>query len=263
MKLQKILKAAQTMRWYLAPERADDPLSVKKAYQLSTAIIDTITGAKSVPAETVSGKVKLWLDCATKIGPKALTRGRYARGYPLGAVVHFTAGNPAQKGSDAMAFQKKSGMCYFFIDAKGEIFQNFPLDLWGYHAGKSAWPGIAGSVSNKLVGIEIACPGKLNNRNQTSWSRPITIPSEQVRTSANNDNILAGNYAKFTTAQEVALKKLLKELHDNNPAVFSYDRVLGHDEVSGPKGIGYHRKNDPGASLSTTMSQLREELKKS
>jgi hypothetical protein len=37
--------------------------------------------------------------------------------------------------------------------------------------------------------------------------------------------------------------------------------VLGHDEVSGPKGLGWRRKNDPGGALSCTMSKFREKLK--
>jgi len=46
----------------------------------------------------------------------------------------------------------------------------------------------------------------------------------------------------------------------NNPKVFKFKFVLGHDEVAGEKGIGYNRKNDPGASLSTTMTQFRKKI---
>jgi len=46
----------------------------------------------------------------------------------------------------------------------------------------------------------------------------------------------------------------------NNPDVFELKCVLGHDEVAGKKGIGYNRKNDPGAALSMTMTEFRNKL---
>jgi len=44
----------------------------------------------------------------------------------------------------------------------------------------------------------------------------------------------------------------------NNPEVFDFEYVLGHDEAADPKGIGYWRKNDPEDALSMTMNQFRK-----
>lgn len=77
----------------------------------------------------------------------------------------------------------------------------------------------------------------------------------------NKDNILAGAYLPYTKEQETALIEFLLWAKANNPTVFDFDYVLGHDEVAGPKGIGRWRKNDPGGALSMTMSEFRQLLK--
>lgn len=156
-----------------------------------------------------------------------------------------------------MAEQVKNKYLYFIIDKDGNIGQNFSLDSWGSHAGLSTWKGLGDRVSDDLVGIEIQSAGRLEKSGSTfkTWFGE-TIPAADVRSVAKqNENQEAGHYHKYTPAQEESLIRLLTWLHDNNPDVFSYDLVLGHDEVS-PK-----RKNDPGASLSMTMPALRNKLK--
>ena len=90
----------------------------------------------------------------------------------------------------------------------------------------------------------------------------LTIPASERRTIDSNtaNQQEKGTYQKYTAAQEEALFRLLRWLKSNNPEVFSNDLVLGHDEVSGPKGIGHWRKNDPGGALSMTMDELRGKL---
>lgn len=258
-------KLIYKLRWFVKNQWGD-PLAQRQIL----AILAKLLGEKP-PAPTSnppptstrtksSGKVEMYLPICKIIGPKARTRGNYPKGYPEGAIVHWTGGHWDQSGEAAMAFQKKSGMCYFYIDQHGTIFQNFPLNRWGYHAGKSKWPGWGSSVSNRAVGIEVACAGTLNSKNQPSFKR--TVPSDQVRVVGNKDNMQAGRYQKYTPEQEQALTKLILALKENNPDVFDLNLVLGHDEVSGKRGIGWNRKSDPGGSLSMTMDEYRAKLNK-
>ena len=212
------------------------------------------------------------------------TRGRYSHGYPRGAVVHFTAGRSRrlkeggsrakethlQMGAKSVySALKKNSYCYFIIDRDGNVHQPFPLDRWGYHAGKSNWGGIGTGVSDELVGIEVQCAGRLDPSETSVYTSYFTSTSrgdkvfqeDEVRHAPKqNDNIQKGYYHKYSEAQEKALYELCLWLKFNNPDVFKFDYVLGHDEVSGKKGIGFNRKNDPGASLSMTMTEFRMSL---
>lgn len=232
----------------------------------------------------------LWYPDRVKNHPasklKMKTVGRYSKGYPKGAVVHFTAGrsrNKIEGGSRQAESHLEQGArsvksavdgnkyTYFLIARDGSVFQNFPLDRWGSHAGKSAWKGLGSSVSDELVGIEVMCAGRLDKVSEGIYKAWFTktengdkyFLEDEVRHVENNDNIQKGIYHKYSEAQEEALKKLLLWLEENGQGIFELDYVLGHDEVAGKKGIGYSRKNDPGGSLSMTMTEFRELLKKS
>ena len=90
----------------------------------------------------------------------------------------------------------------------------------------------------------------------------LVIPSAETRTIANDtvNQQQAGTYQKYTGAQEESLVRLLRWLRSNNPSVFRFDFVLGHDKVSGSQGIGHWRKNAPGGALSMTMAAFRSHL---
>lgn len=187
------------------------------------------------------------------------TQGKYKGNYPQGAVVHYTAGRFDKGEYDALSTLKdgiSKGYCYFVISNDGIIYQSFPLDSWGYHAGDSYYPGLGHGVSRKLVGIELCNAGILtkqpNNKFKTWYGD--TIPTVNVRTSLKRDNIKAGTYHMYTEAQESSLDRLIMFLHHNNPTVFHLNYVLGHDEVAPD------RKNDPGASLSRSMPEYRKYL---
>lgn len=208
---------------------------------------------KPVPVPLVSKK-ELWYPLAKKWGKAMITRGSYRKGYPEGAIVHFTAG---RYGTQDMDSGIASGYAYLLIDDKGNVYQANPLSRWGYHAGDSSWAGLGSGVSEHLVGIEMTSAGKLTrvgDKFQT-WFKVNLLESE-VRFAKAKDNIKEGYYQKYTEAQEEALIKLLLWLKENNPDVFSFDLILGHDEVA-PK-----RKNDPGGALSCTMPEFRVKLKK-
>ena len=190
-------------------------------------------------------------------------RGTYAKGWPRGAIVHFTAGRDGAEKTINGGI--KDGYTYWCIQKDGALFCAHDADKWGYHAGASAWDKwiksihyfLSGSVSDDLIGIEINAAGKVTKiapgRYQT-WFKQI-IGEASVRFTEGKDNQERGYYEKYTPAQEHTLVETLMWLKEQAPDVFSFDFVLGHDEVA-PK-----RKNDPGAALSMTMPQFRDFLR--
>jgi len=233
---------------------------------------------------------KLYYPKAVRSERVLRTRGYYKKKYPLGAIVHFTAGRSrnkadggklnsdthAEMGEKSLAYaDRQDSYAYFLIDRDGNVYQNFPLDRWGYHAGDSSWPGLFGNVSDELVGIEIQCAGKLqdyyqNSEGGTKYACPegklaawFTRPNngdlffdkeKEARYSDKKDNIKKGWYHIYSPEQEEALIELLIWLKRNNPDVFQFKNVAGHDEVAP------NRKSDPGASLTMTMPEFRKLL---
>jgi hypothetical protein len=228
-----------------------------------------------------SGRLQLWYPDRVRTSVENLrmrTRGKYKKGYPQGAVVHYTAGRSRDKTKCGRGKEhieqgirgvrsavKNRSFVYFVIDRDGNVFQNFPLNEWGYHAGSSSYPGLPGSVSDELVGIEVQNAGKLTKVKEGLYKAWFTktekgdglFTEEEVRYTSGKDNQQRGYYHKYSEAQEEALLKLLRWMHDQGHGIFSYDFVVGHDEVA-PS-----RKADPGASLSMTMPELRKLLKSS
>ena len=190
-----------------------------------------------------------------------ITRGNYKHGYPIGAVVHYTAGWDLHesKALESMSKGAQRGFAYFLIGPEGKVYQSAPLNRWGYHAGISKWPSIGESVSKQLVGIEVACAGKLDEYGR-SWFGHQYAPEEIREVDEATWECPSGKYKKYTVAQERALDDLLYWLKDNNPGVFKFENVLGHHEVSGKKGLGVWRKTDPGGSIGMPMKDYRKYL---
>lgn len=203
---------------------------------------------------------KLWYQRALKYHKKMPIQGKYKNNYPIGAIIHFTAGRDEkniQNAFDAIELGIKNKFNYMCISRDGKVVQANPLNEWGWHAGKSYWPKLGSSLSDLLLGIEVCNPGKLIKKDDkfyTWYNRE--IPESEVRYVLKKDNIESGYYQKYTPIQELELTKLLLWLKKNNPKVFNFDYVLGHDSVAPG------RKNDPGGSLSMTIPEYQEYLKK-
>lgn len=149
-------------------------------------------------------------------------------------------------------------MLYLIGDKDGKLGQSDSLAHWGYHAGKSSWSGLPGTVSNELVGLELQAAGKLKlegGKFKTWWGG--VVPVEEVKYSRRRGNIESGYYHTYTQAQMELVLDLGVWLWRNDPEVFSIDRVVGHDEVSPG------RKSDPGGAFvwdekALTMNEVRE-----
>jgi N-acetyl-anhydromuramyl-L-alanine amidase AmpD len=275
---QKLKDDLYTARWFTKEimENFNNAAKVKDLASSQHMHLSTmIMGEKIKPVPTPEVKIEPVKSVGSKsdwypravIHPKRMkTRGKYAKGYPVGAVVHFTAGRDgAAKTIDGGI---KDGYAYLCIQKDGTIVQAHPISEWGYHAGESAWKHLAkklvGAVSDDLIGIEINCAGRVEpqaNGTYKTWFGTY-LTADQVRYTPGKANQLKGYYEKYTPAQEKTLAEVLLWLKSQAPAIFDFDFVLGHDEVAGPAGIGRWRKNDPGAALSMTMPEFRDHLKK-
>ena len=199
------------------------------------------------------------------LGLAMKTAGVYAGGWPKGAVVHYTAGNP-KSGLGTLQGGVKDGYAYLVIQEDGQLLQAHPVSRHGAHAGVSKWTGYNGGLNDEAIGIEVCSFGLLTKQKDgtfKAWTGAI-IPASQVRYVTEADHgCPTGYYQKFSLAQEDTLLKTLKWLRDNGPAgVFKTENIVGHHECAGLKGLGYWRKSDPGGSLSVPMEQIRYMLKK-
>jgi N-acetyl-anhydromuramyl-L-alanine amidase AmpD len=205
---------------------------------------------------------KLYPPFAHVMVSRMKTKGKYEGGWPKGAIVHFTAGRDGAE--KTIKHGIGNGYAYWCLQRDGKLFCAHPANEWGYHAGESKWKTLLGAVSDDLIGIEINAAGRvssLGGGKYKTWFGE-TLDESEVRYTPGVDNQLKGHYHKFTSQQEDTLIKTLLWLKAQNPAVFSFEHVLGHDEVAGMKGLGRWRKNDPGAALSMTMTQFRMKLSK-
>lgn len=183
-------------------------------------------------------------------GVKYKDRGNYKTqsGMFSGLVVHYTVSGNAPTG--VVNWLAGQGYGCMVMDYDGVIYIPEGFDVlksWGYHAGVSKWNGRS-SVSDIFCGLEI-CNWGLNSK-----VGPFrTVTTEQ-------GYVVAGTYQQYTEAQEKSLINFCLWAKKHNPE-FSFDNVVGHDELRREAGKLGH-KQDPGGSLSMTMPMLRELLKK-
>lgn len=217
----------------------------------------------------------LWCPWAEIGDEKMVTQGKYRKGFPEGAVIHYTAGRDYTE-KDAINSVKwgvRQKYCYFVIGPTGVLYQSFPLSHWGSHAGKSSYGDLKDGVSRYLVGIEVVCSGKLifHKNGYLPWfhltdgksikggikqNARMYEPDEVNYVKQDHKTyVQEGYYKKFTIEQEQSLMQLLLWLKMVKPDVFSFDNVLGHMEVSP------FRKADPGGSISMNMIDYRNKLK--
>ena len=286
MDKRAVLNDLWTMRW-TARNKPQTPAG--DLLKEIDRVIAEVEGAPLVavkPAEVVTPAPApgAWIDPAWKKGAglklipfaeqskrRLNTKGRYAKGYPSGALVHFTAGRFESGRQNAINELNSTPYTFLCIATDGTLVQGHDVDRWGNHAGESKWTNVAqalrlvGSVSDDLIGIEINNAGMVTKQKDgrfKTWYGAFLEASQVRYVTEEEYGCPTGYYHKYTPKQEETLIKTLLWLYVNDPVgCFSFDHVLGHHEVAGKKGIGYWRKNDPGGALSMTMDQLRALLK--
>ena len=234
------------------------------------------------PAVKEGDEYKVWIPFAENVHDtknlKMRSRGEFADGYPEGIVIHWTSGwhlvrglhinpfpmmnNKEKLASSARKYALqtlsggiKNGYNFLVMDVLGKIYQSRPLTKWGYHAGKSYWPGVGYSVSNKLVGVEMLNPStaKRSGNKFYTWFK-YELPEILLRQTNK------GIFYHYSLEQEESLLKLCIWLYRNSPVVdgekvFKIANVVGHAEVSPG------RKSDPGDALSMSMAEFRSNLR--
>ena len=101
---------------------------------------------------------------------KMTAQDAYTRGYPQGAIVHFTAGSPSAVSSAEGGIG--NNYTFFVISPDGQVYQNVDLNSWGALAGKSSHQKLGNSVSQFLVCIEVCHAGKVRQINDRTF-RPL------------------------------------------------------------------------------------------
>lgn len=221
-----------------------------KTWQIGNKAEGTVP-QKPDPVDPVKpGQKTLWIPFATKV---ALFKTRkYPEGWPDGAITHFTAGNDDANGT--CDYLREKGYPCLVIAKDGSVLQGFPVSEGGAHSG--TWH------HNTRIGIEIVNGGRLTPSDDgggKTWFDK-KIPKENCRDfKGDGKTQVSGRYEKFTDSQEKALVKVCLWLKEQNPEVFSFERVLGHDEACAESG-NYGRKNDVGGALSMTMPEFRKKL---
>lgn len=251
------------VHWYLGASNSTD-LILHKVLDEGAALGPVVGGVAPKPTEPEEPDRPSVSEPGEKLlsHPLALktvshkTQGTYRKGYPEGLIVHFTAGQCDDESDmvGTMEWGKGEGYAFWGIGPTGKLYESHPLNKWGHHAGTSSWPSLGSSVSKYLLGVEIASAGRLDSSRKSWFGK--TYPESKTRTVKAEANRQAGTYLKYTDEQEETLIALCLWLKRNNPEVFNFDLVLGHDEVSPG------RKNDPGGALSMTMPEFRELLKR-
>ena len=184
--------------------------------------------------------------------PAAIATGDFPASGPLGVTVHHAADRNLdrvkQEGVD-----RKEGY-HLVIDRDGNCHQTTYFTHTVSHAGKAQW--MTKSPNREHIAVSLLAWGRLVPGPQStwlSWSKAIVKSSDVA---FRPGNLTGGNFHwdAFTTAQEAALFEFLTWCIGlgMDPRNF-----CGHDECALPFG----RKDDPGGSLSMTMSQLRMKLR--
>lgn len=262
-------KTKMALRDFLVAKTGKQPsITVDITAEVEVLLLAVDTGQK----QTNIGVGADIIPFAVQLKERMKTKGPYAGGYPRGALVHFTAGAwktyEAAVGSTKWGI--KQGYAFLNIAYDGRLIQAHNVRQWGHHAGESAWrrgiSPLVGSVSDDLIGIEMANPGILSKQKDGTFKTYFgaMVEPELVRYVTEKEyGCPTGYYMKYHDNQEKTLTNTVLWLYRNDPTGrFSIDHVLGHHEVAGKLGIGYFRKNDPGGALSMPMDDYRAYLKR-
>jgi N-acetylmuramoyl-L-alanine amidase len=172
-------------------------------------------------------------------GRNSNSSGSFARGRPVGIVLHYTAGGAAV---DRLSGKGDSNVsCHFTVDRNGEIYQCADLDQRCWHAGVSTYGGMVG-LNDYFLGIEQANYGYWDKDERRLGPLQEYIDAGWIKAQhkdGRGGRALLGAVRREAPGldREAICRWLLKEI----PTIRT---IQGHDDVS-PK----FRKKDPGPAF--------------
>lgn len=238
-----------------------DMFSLQQDLPLDTVLIENFYNSKDDLVISKKRGIKILPQSKKEKLPK-IKSGFYPKGQivnlnmakrwqsvPAGLIVHYHAGHVDNRVNSISCINSgiKNGYTYWCMEEDGIVYMPHEAYYHGYHCGTYH--------HRDHLGIEIMCSGKLTKGSDgvyRTWFKKV-IPENEVRY-VDYPGQEKGYYQIYTKAQEESLKDLCFWLKDTYPS-FSFDNVLGHDEVA------QGRKNDPGGSLSMSMPDFRKYLK--
>jgi hypothetical protein len=181
----------------------------------------------------------------------------------VGIVYHYDAGRPSNDPTGLLNMGVKNGYSYWAMMVDGTVYKTHELNQFGAHVGMSR--------HRNHLGVEISGCGRLRERNGEyhpwyHWKDGVFIegsqpwPKDQIRYFGGSATQVKGYYAKFSQAQEDAMVSLVQYVKSQCPK-FKIENVVDHSECMAEMGW-YGEKQDVGGSLSMSMPDFREYLKK-
>lgn len=133
---------------------------------------------------------------------------------------------------------------HLVVGEAGEIIQLIPFDRVAWHAGRSSWRDVEGSVNGVSIGIEIANYGDLSGSPghwRTETGRAIS--DDRVLVARHKAGGTARPWHTYPAAQIAAVIAISRALH----AAYRFEELVGHEDVAPG------RKVDPGPAYPMEM----------
>ncbi len=161
--------------------------------------------------------------------------GAFAR--PPGLVVmHYTAGASARGSAAWLANPASGASAHLVIGRDGEVIQCVNFENRAWHAGRSAWKGLA-NLNDHAIGIELANWGPLAP-SPAGWCAPDGKDVPAIPARHRNGGPLCGweTYPAIQIETAAAIVRALSK-------VYPIREIVGHDDIA-PQ-----RKRDPGPAF--------------
>lgn len=157
---------------------------------------------------------------------------------PRFLVLHFTGGGEA--GAIETLTTPGGVSAHFVVGEAGTVTQLVDLRRTAWHAGKSSWADVAGTLNPMSIGIEIANLGDAVEGTPGAYrAYGRLVPDDRVMIARHANGGTARPWHTYTDAQIEAVIAVGRALHE----ALRFEDVVGHDQIA-PS-----RKVDPGPAF--------------
>lgn len=158
---------------------------------------------------------------------------------PRYLVYHFTAGSSLESSVKHLCSPQAKASAHLVLGRDGRIVQLAPFNRVTWHAGVSAWQGLAG-LNQHSIGIEMDNAGQLRQigDHYAAWFGG-NFPKDQVIFAAHKNG---GPVAPWHAYTDIQIQRAL-ELGELLAASYGLQDVLGHEDIAPG------RKTDPGPAF--------------